>query len=85
MSDTLPARPVSRVMTRIKRDGQVRRAVRRLATIAPHLANPKYRPALQSLARITLLVDRAYQSLARSPSTATRRASSGRASTHYAE
>ena len=56
MNDTLPARPVSRVITRVKRNQQVRRAVRRLATIAPHLADPKYRPALQSLARITLLL-----------------------------
>ena len=63
VNDTLPARPVFRVMTRVKRDQQVRRAVRRLATIAPHLADPRYRPALQSLARITLLVDRAYETL----------------------
>ena len=63
MSDSLPARPVSRVMTRVKRDQQVRRAVRRLATTAPHLDDPKYRPALVSLARTTLLVDRMYQAL----------------------
>jgi hypothetical protein len=67
VNDTLPVRSVSRVMTRVKRDQQVRRAVRRLATIAPHLADPKYRPALQSLARITLLVDRAYETLRERP------------------
>lgn len=63
-AERAPARrSVSRIAVRRRRDEQVRRAVRRLATIAPHLADLKYRPALQSLARISLLVDRAYETL----------------------
>src|SRR5271154_6073128 len=45
-----------------KRDAQVRRVVQRYAEIAD-LRDVKYRPALQSLARVSILAERAYQHL----------------------
>jgi hypothetical protein len=54
--------PAPRVPTR-KRDEQVRRKVRALTALGPGLADVRYRPALHSLARLTLLVDRAYLTL----------------------
>jgi len=50
----LPARRQS------KRDEQVRRFVRRLRALVPHLDNPIFLPALQSFARIHKLLDRSY-------------------------
>ena len=43
-----------------KRDQQVRRLVRRLRTLAPHLDNPAFAPTLQSFARVSILLERGY-------------------------
>lgn len=52
----LPAKP--------QRDEKIRRKVRALAALGgPILADLRYRPALQSLARITVLIDRMYVTL----------------------
>lgn len=49
--------------SRVKRDQQIRRLARRLQTLAPHLDRPEYAPLVRSFARITLLIERAYQTL----------------------
>ena len=61
---SIPARtaPMSRVANRVRRDQQIRRTVRRLATLG-NLADPRWRPALVSLARTTVLLDRMYEAL----------------------
>ena len=46
-------------MTR-KRDQAVRRFVRRIRTLAPHLDNPVFAPTLQSFARVSILLERGY-------------------------
>jgi hypothetical protein len=43
-----------------KRDQQVRRFVRRIRTLAPHLDNPAFAPTLQSFARVSILLERGY-------------------------
>jgi len=48
--------------SRRKKDMQVQRLVKRFEGLA-RLDDPRYRPALQSLARITLLLERAYEHL----------------------
>lgn len=48
--------------SRWKKDAQVRRLVRRFEGLA-RLDDPRYRPALQSLARLTLLLERSYEHL----------------------
>ncbi len=45
-----------------KKDTQVRRLVRRFEGLA-RLDDPRFRPALQSLARLTLLLERSYEHL----------------------
>jgi hypothetical protein len=54
-----PVRP--RAATR-KRDQKIRRLVRHFQNLS-NLADLRYRPALQTAARLTLLVDRAYELL----------------------
>jgi hypothetical protein len=51
----------TRAATR-KRDQKIRRLVRHIQNLS-NLADPRYRPALQTAARLTLLVDRAYELL----------------------
>ena len=65
VSDTLPARPrpVSRVMTRIKRDGQVRRLVGQMRRLAPYVDDPRFAPLLRTFAEVTLLIERSYAKL----------------------
>ena len=65
MNDTLPARPrpVSRVMTRIKRDGQVRRLVGQMRRLAPYVDDPRFAPLLRTFAEVTLLIERSYAKL----------------------
>ncbi len=46
-----------------KRDEQVRRYVRCVRDLVPHLENPVYAPMLQSFARISLLLERGYSHL----------------------
>ncbi|HUY27315.1 MAG TPA: hypothetical protein VMV27_07825 [Candidatus Binataceae bacterium] len=46
-----------------KRDQQVRRIIRRLRTLAPHLDNPVFLPTLQSFARVSLMLERGYSFL----------------------
>ena len=48
-----------RLVTR-KRDQQVRRFVRRIRTLAPHVDNPVFAPTLQSFARVSILLERGY-------------------------
>jgi len=59
MSNITVATP--RAPTR-KRDQKIRRAVRRLATIG-NLTDLRYRPALQATARLSILLDTAYEHL----------------------
>jgi hypothetical protein len=65
VSDTLsaPPRPVSRVMTRIKRDGQVRRLVGQMRRLAPYVDDPRFAPLLRTFAEVTLLIERSYAKL----------------------
>jgi len=61
MTTQLPTLQRPRAVTR-KRDEQVRRKVRSIARLG-NLADLRYRPALQSLARLMLLGDRLYLTL----------------------
>ncbi len=65
VSDCLPARPrpESRMAVRRHRDEQIRRGVCKARRLAPHLENPIFLPLLQSFCRISLLLERGYQSL----------------------
>jgi hypothetical protein len=65
VSDTLPPRPrpVSRIAVRRYRDEQIRRGVRKARRLAPHLENAIFLPLLQSFCRVSLLLERGYQSL----------------------
>ncbi len=47
--------PRPRTLKVRKRDQRVRRACRQILVVAPHLDDPKYRPLIQSFARISLL------------------------------
>ncbi|HEV3112588.1 MAG TPA: hypothetical protein VGY99_19040, partial [Candidatus Binataceae bacterium] len=58
-----PPRPVSRVMTRIKRDGQVRRLVGQMRRLAPYVDDPRFAPLLRTFAEVTLLIERSYAKL----------------------
>lgn len=57
---TTPPRILSRKVK--KRDQQIQRLVTRYADLA-HLDDPRYRPALGSLARVSLLLERSYEHL----------------------
>lgn len=59
---TLPAPRNSRTR---KRDERVRRAARSLLVVAPHLDDPKYRPLIQSFARLSILSIDAFDHLRR--------------------
>ncbi len=52
-----PPRPPAR---RPRRDEQIRRFVRRLRTLAPHLDNPVHLPMLQAFAQVTLTLQKSY-------------------------
>jgi len=54
--NTLPTR-------RTKRDEQLRRFVRRLRTIAPHVDRPEYAPLLRAFAMVSLMLERCYAKL----------------------
>jgi hypothetical protein len=46
-----------------KRDQRTRRLVRVIERLSPTLSDPRYRPALQTAARLTLLVEATYQAI----------------------
>jgi hypothetical protein len=46
-----------------KRDEQLRRFVRRLRTIAPHVDHPEYAPLLRAFAMVSLMLERCYSKL----------------------
>lgn len=61
---SLPAAaPRSRALTASKRDEKIRRRIRKARKLAPHLENPIFLPLLQSFCRVSLLVERGYESL----------------------
>jgi hypothetical protein len=62
MSD-LPDKQRSRALVRRKRDQRVRRACRQVLVVAPHLDDAKYRPLIQSFARISILGSDAFELL----------------------
>jgi hypothetical protein len=54
--------PVRHRVAMRKRDQKIRRLVRHIEKLS-NLSNPRYRPALQTAARLTLLVDKTYELL----------------------
>jgi hypothetical protein len=50
-------------MTRIKRDGQVRRLVGQMRRLAPYVDDPRFAPLLRTFAEVTLLIERSYAKL----------------------
>jgi hypothetical protein len=65
MSETLPSPAPPRRGVRAKRDQRVRRACRQVTIVAPHLDDPKYRPLVQSFARLSILSIDAFDHLRR--------------------
>ncbi len=60
----LPAAQPQTSRTRVRRrDQQIRRFVRRLRTIAPHVDRPEFAPLLRSLAIVTIAIERSHQFL----------------------
>jgi hypothetical protein len=51
------------LISKVRRDQQIRRLARRLQALAPHLDRQEYAPLVRSFARITLLIERAYLTL----------------------
>ena len=62
-TETLPDQPRPRNVRARRRDQQIRRFVRGLRSIAPHVDEPQFAPLLRSYAMITMMIERSYATL----------------------